>query len=232
MSIRSAQRGTALVVAAILAATPVLQALPAAAPQAKPATAKPAAAATGPGWPRNYTTPSGGRVIVYEPQIASWANQKALVAYAAASYQAKGAAASAKPAIGSIKLEAESSVSLAERLVSFQNLRITESTFATVPKEQLREIVAEITKAIPEDDRVIALDTVLAFVDKSSIVPRDVPGIKADPPTIFYSTTPAVVVNFDGDPIWSPIAKNDLKFAVNTNWDVFEHEPTKTFYLR
>ena len=107
MSIRSAHRATALVVAAILAVTPVFQALPAAAPQAKPATAKPATA-TGLGWPRNYSTPSGGRVIVYEPQIASWANQKALVAYAAASYQAKGAAASAKPAIGSIKLEAES----------------------------------------------------------------------------------------------------------------------------
>ena len=41
-----------------------------------------------------------------------------------------------------------------------------------------------------------------------------------------------MLVNFDGDPIWSPIEKNDLKFAVNTNWDVFEHGPTKTFYLR
>ena len=101
-----------------------------------------------------------------------------------------------------------------------------------VPKEQLREIVAEITKAIPEEDRVIALDRVLAFVDKSAIVPKDVPGLKADPPVIFFSNTPAVVVNFDGEPIWSPIAKNDLKFAVNTNWDVFQHEPTKTFYLR
>ena len=101
-----------------------------------------------------------------------------------------------------------------------------------MPKEQLREIVAEVTKAIPEEDRVIALDTVLSFIDKSTIVARDVPGIKADPPAIFFSTTPAVVVNFDGDPIWSPIAKNDLKFAVNTNWDVFQHEPTRTFYLR
>ena len=58
------------------------------------------------------------------------------------------------------------------------------------------------------------------------------PGLKADPPVIFFSQTPAVLVNLDGDPIWSPIEKNDLKFAVNTNWDLFEHEPTKTFYLR
>ena len=61
-----------------------------------------------------------------------------------------------------------------------------------MPKENLQETVAEITKAIPEDDRVIALDRVLAFVDKSTIVPKDVPGLKADPPTIFFSQTPAV----------------------------------------
>src|SRR4030095_15365213 len=28
-----------------------------------------------------------------------------------------------------------------------------------------------------------------------------------------------------------PIKENDLKFAVNTNWDLFEHGPTKTYYL-
>ena len=106
-----------------------------------------------------------------------------------------------------------------------------ESNFPTVPKEQLREIVAEVTKSIPDEDRIIALDRVLAFVDKSTIVLKDVPGLKADPPVIFYSNTPAVVVNFDGEPVWSPIEKNDLQFAVNTNWDVFQHGPTKAFYL-
>jgi len=236
MSIRSANRGTAIVIAAILAVTPVLQALPQTATPPAKTGAKPAAAAaqaaTDPGWPRAYTTESQGQVVVYEPQTASWANQKHMVAFAAVSYQTKGAAATVKPVLGTIKLETETSVSLDTRLVKFGNLRITESSFPTAPKEQLREIVTELTNAIPDADRLIALDKVLAFVRKSTIVPKDVPGLKADPPVIFYSNTPAVVVNFDGDPIWSPIEKNDLKFAINTNWDVFEHEPTKTYYLR
>ncbi|MGZ3458424.1 MAG: hypothetical protein ACXU86_07940, partial [Archangium sp.] len=58
------------------------------------------------------------------------------------------------------------------------------------------------------------------------------PGVKADPPVIFFSKKPTVLVNLDGDPIWSPIKDNDLKFAVNTNWDLFLHEPTKVYYLR
>ena len=39
-------------------------------------------------------------------------------------------------------------------------------------------------------------------------------------------------VGFDGDPIWSPIKENDLKYAINTNWDVFQDGPSKTLYLR
>jgi len=63
------------------------------------------------------------------------------------------------------------------------------------------------------------------------IVPKNNPDVKADPPQIFFSTRPAVLVNLDGDPIWSPIQGSDLKFAVNTNWDLFE-TPSKTLYLR
>ena len=66
-------------------------------PPAKPApsqpAAKPAQAAAKPvdgGWPRAYTTASGGRVVVYQPQVASWENQKHMVAYAAVSLRAEG----------------------------------------------------------------------------------------------------------------------------------------------
>jgi hypothetical protein len=142
-------------------------------PAAKAVPAKAATAAPAPvdgGWPRAYTTPSGGRVVLYQPQVASWADQRHAVAYAAVSYEAKGAS---KPALGSLKVEADTKVSVSERLVNFSVLQVTESNFPTLKKEEVR----------------------------------------------------------DGEAIWSPIKDNDLKFAVNTNWDLFQHEPTKTFYL-
>ena len=95
-----------------------------------------------------------------------------------------------------------------------------------------KTVVAEITASVPLDERVIALDRVLANIDTSQIIPKNVEGVKADPPTIFFSQTPAVLVNIDGEPIWSPIPQNDLRSAVNTNWDLFEHGPSKTYYLR
>jgi hypothetical protein len=199
-------------------------------PGVKPSAA-PVAAATSVdgGWPRMYSLPSEGSILVYQPQISSWDKQSHLVAFSAVSYRSK---AGDKPALGTIKIEADTSVALAERLVSFQKMKIVEATFNTLQKEQVQEITATIDQAIPDDERVIALDRVLANVDKSLIVPKNVEGIKADPPTIFFSKTPAVIVNVDGEPIWSPIKGNDLTFAVNTNWDLFQHGPTSTYYLR
>ena len=149
--------------------------------------------------------------------------------YAAVSYTANGAS---KPVFGTVRIEADTDVSVAERLVSISDFQITESNFPALPKDQVRDLVAEISTSVPRDERVIALDRLLAALDKSQIIPKNVEGVKADPPAVFFSKTPAVLVNLDGDPIWSPIAGNDLEYAVNTNWDLFRHGPTKTFILR
>jgi hypothetical protein len=214
------------------AGAPQAKQAPAAAPKPAPATAPAAAAAAVPvdgGWPRLTDLPSGGTILIYQPQVASWDQQKHMVAFSAVSHRAK---AGDKPAIGTIKLEADTKVALTDRLVSFQNLKIVEANFQTLQKEQLQEVVAAVEKALPTEERVIALDRVLANLDKSQIVPKNVEGIKTDPPTIFFSKTAAVIVNLDGEPVWSPIKDNDLKFAVNTNWDLFQHVPSNTLYLR
>jgi hypothetical protein len=201
-------------------------------PGTKPAPTAAAAATIGPpdgGWPRTYDLPSGGSLLVYQPQISSWDKQAHIVAFSAVSYRSKSGD---KPALGTIRLEADTKVALEDRLVNMRNMKIAETNFQTLPKDQVRELAAVIDKAIPDDDRVIALDRVLANVDKSQILPKNVEGIKSDPPNIFFSKTPAVIVNLDGEPIWSPIKENDLKYAVNTNWDLFQYTQTSTYYLR
>ena len=108
------------------------------------AQAPPAAAATEPpdgGWPRAYTTASGAALAVYQPQVSSWADQKHAVLYAAVSYTPKGAKA---PALGTLKVESETSVALDERLVSFSEFKITESNFPTLQRDQLKPTVEEI----------------------------------------------------------------------------------------
>jgi hypothetical protein len=62
-----------------------------------------------------------------------------MVANSAVGYEVKGAT---KPALGSIGIEADTKVSVSERLVNFEPLQITGSNVPTLKKEQLREVVA------------------------------------------------------------------------------------------
>src|SRR5437773_6744976 len=167
------------------------------APLATPQTAPPAAASTQApgddgGWPRDLTTPSGGTIRIFQPQIASWDGQRRMVLYSAVAFNAKGAT---KPAMGTVKVEADSVVAVNERLVNFSEIKLTETTFPGLPNDQLREVVAQIQNIVPEGGLVLALDRVLARLDKSQIIPKNVDGLKADPPVIFFSTSTAVLVN-------------------------------------
>jgi hypothetical protein len=193
---------------------------------------KPTMTATEPpdgGWPRDYPRPDGSRILLHEPQIASWKDQKQLTLHAAVSYIPSG---SETALLGTVIADAETRVAVDERLVDFSAFRITQANFPGASKEQTGDVVAAIQASIPVQERIIALDRVLAYLDSSLIRPKNVAGVKADPPVVFYSSRAAVLVNLDGPAVWSPIEQNDLRFAVNTNWDLFEHPPTKTFYLR
>jgi hypothetical protein len=149
--------------------------------------------------------------------------------YAAASYRVTDQQA---PALGTLRIEADTRVSREERIVNFPEFTITASNFPTLSVEQQTAVIGEINASVPRDERVIGLDRVLAAVDTSQVTPRNVDGVKADPPVVFYSTTPAVLVNLDGDPIWSPLNDGDLRAALNTSWDLFEHMPSSSYFLR
>jgi hypothetical protein len=150
------------------------------------------------GWPRGYSLPSEAQMVVFQPQIASWDGQKHAIGFAAVSYVAKG---KEKPELGTVKLETDTEVSVEKRLVKFSTLKITETNFPTLSKDETQEVITELEKNIPDEDRLIALDRVLAYVDKSTINPKNVDGLKSDPPTIFITNTPSILVSFDGDPI-------------------------------
>ena len=200
-----------------------------------PATAKPAAQASGEppvgtnadtGWPRPVTLKTG-TAIWYQPQVETWKDQKYIVAWSAVSYEPTGAT---QPIQGTIKIEGPTQVSVDERVVRM-DLRITEYNFKTLAPDRVKALAADI-EGRPYNERVLDLDRVTAYVADSPLQIRDTEGLKADPPLIFWETAPAILVGLDGDPIWSPIEGLDLRYVVNTNWDLFEQTATNVFYLR
>jgi hypothetical protein len=127
-------------------------------------------------------------------------------------------------------MEGETRVALDDRVVGIE-YRITEFNFPSLKPDQVKALVADV-QALPNNEKVLDLDRLLAYIADSPLQVKNVEGLKADPPKIFSAAAPAILVNLDGEAIWSPIKELDLKYAVNTNWDLFEHGPTKTLYLR
>src|SRR5262245_9656620 len=103
------------------------------------------------GWPLGFETATKARVVIYQPQIATWNDQKYMVAYSAAAYEAPGAS---KPVLGTFKVEASTSVSLEERLVKFSPVKLTETNFPTLSREQVQDLAAAVEQGIPDDEGV------------------------------------------------------------------------------
>ncbi len=180
------------------------------------------------GWPRITETVTGATLIMYQPQAVSWERQRELVAMAALSYLAKSATT---PDLGTVTLSAQTSVSTEERMVKLEQVKITDMKFSTLDKAEAREALAEIQEAVPVTAVFMGLDRLLAMVDKSLIRGSSVQ-VQTDPPPIFYSEKPAVLLQFDGPPIMATIEKGTLKYGLNTNWDVLQDPESKTYYLR
>ncbi len=94
------------------------------------ASAKPAATPAPPpgtngdtGWPRTVALKSG-TAVWYQPQVESWTAQKQMIAWSAVAFTPTGAK---EAALGTIKLEAATNVSVDERLVSL-DMKITDTT--------------------------------------------------------------------------------------------------------
>jgi hypothetical protein len=197
-------------------------------------TAPRAHAATAPGaepqieaavWPHTITE-AGGSATVYEPQAISWPDLKTLTARAAVSVTPTGAAT---PFLGTIELSVATQADLDTRSVILTAPKLLSSNFPTLDATQAAQVEARIRAvmdALPP--KRIPLDTVLLSL-KQQPVAGEV-AVNNDPPTIFFSTRPASLLVFDGDPVLTPIAGSTLAIVANTNWTVFK-DSDGTWYL-
>lgn len=177
-------------------------------------------------WPRELTL-AKGKLIIYQPQIDEWKEYKLVKARSAIAYLATGAK---DPQLGIIEMQAKTEVDFESRLVKLTELQITGGNFPGLTKEKNEQSLTQLRTLLkPNAVRSISLDRMLVSLDKAGVKNVE---LKNDPPKIFFSKKPAVLVIFDGKPVLSPIENCDLQFVVNTNWDVFYQESTKTAYLR
>ena len=178
-------------------------------------------------WPREYSGKQGGKLLMYQPQVISWEDHTRIEARAAVSFYTMGML---KPSLGTFRFEARTETDLATREVLIHDFEILDGHFPSTSDEVSQRLLEQLPQTFPENGLVISMDRILANLERGQAAPRETE-VKVEPPRIFTSLTPAILVLVDGKPLRSPIEKTGLKFVVNTNWDLFLHLDSSTYYL-
>ena len=181
-----------------------------------------------PGWPRAFKN-GVQQLTIHQPQVDSWQGYTNLQFRCAIAV--KGVSKGEK--FGVAEIEAETVTDHDARTVAIVSAK-RKLRFANVPEPELsrlREAVDELYP--PKQITTVALERVLAYLEvKDQSVQREVE-VNLDPPKIFGSSRPAILVIFMGEPQFRPVETNrtDLEFAINTNWDVLFDTASRQFYL-
>src|SRR5215472_13426225 len=181
-------------------------------------------------WPHTVSD-ERGKATVYQPQVISWPDRRTLNTRVAIDLTP---ARASKPSYGVIEVAFATDSDLATRMVTLTSPHLTSSYFPGASPEQAQRfeqaIVASLAamgvKRVPLDTLLLSLNTEAG----APPAPSASPAINNDPPKIFYSSRPASLLVFDGDPIRAPVTGTTLSVVVNTNWDVFQDPATKTWY--
>ena len=193
-------------------------------PAALPASAQPA----DPGWPRVFKQDKK-QLTVYQPQVDYWNGYTNL--HFRCAIAVKGVLKQEK--FGVAEIDAVTVTDHAARIVALvptqRDLRFPNCSDSELAA--LRRAVDELKP--PGQALTLSLDRVLAYLDPTQHPTQPPVEVNLDPPTIFYSRRPAILVMFMGEPQFKPVETNrtDVSFALNTNWDVLYDTAVRQYYL-
>lgn len=180
-----------------------------------------------PGWPRMFEK-DGNQVVIYQPQIDEWANSQILRARMAVAVTRAGIP---QKAYGVAKVEAATRTDFQSRSVALDQPKITSLTFPGQTPEASEQLRSIVMSALPHrQGLVVSLDRIIANLDRTKLQERGIE-VNLEPPPIFYSDRPAILVIFLGEPKLKPVQGTDLLFAANTNWDLFLEVGSGRYYL-
>lgn len=178
-------------------------------------------------FPREIRLPDS-KMVIYQPQISEWNDHKTLIGWSAVLIKPDNK----KDIItGALKFSAATDVDNEARTVVAYNRKLLTANFPTLKKHQVDKLKSDIQRAVSKTPELIPLDLLLATLSGKKNATKSIK-LSFKPPIIYYSSSPSVLVLFNGKPVFAPIENNSLKFGINTNWDVFHDEKNKKYYLR
>ena len=169
----------------------------------------------------------GGTITLHVPQVDSWTDFATVEGRFAIEVTPEGETQSV---MGVAEFTADTEANLEERVVAVDNTTITVTSFPVEDDKRRERLDRLVRGVVQKRTQYVPLDVMLSYIAPTATLPEE-DGLSYEPPTIFYSSTPAILVMTDGEPVLAPIPDTRLTYAVNTNWDLFKYKD-KEWYLR
>ncbi|MFO1398111.1 MAG: hypothetical protein U1F48_13700 [Burkholderiales bacterium] len=161
-------------------------------------------------WPRDISI-SNAAVLIYQPQVNKWEGNQ-IDFRAALAIKPTGAK---DETFGVIFATARTQIDKVDRMVVFENLKITKSDFPTLPDHGAK-YAAELQKRVAADVRTISLDRLESSLALVGIKPPVVE-VQNNPPQVLVSYSPAILVPIDGSPVLKPVPQTSrFQRVINT----------------
>ncbi len=181
-----------------------------------------------PGWPRVFKQ-DGKQLTVYQPQVDYWNG------YTNLQFRCVIAVKGVSPEeqFGTLEEDAMTLVDRTARLVALVAVN-RDVSFPNRPDDVVASLRQAVEQLAPSSKvTTVSLDRVVAYLDPATQPHQRPVQVNLDPPTIYYSPQPAVLVIFMGPPQFKPVAPNrtDLLFALNTNWDLLYDTASQRYFL-
>ena len=176
-----------------------------------------------PGWPRKLVKPEGV-VIVYQPQVDDWQNFDDIKWRQAFELTPTGG----NKVVGAASFEGTTEVNLDTHNVFMFNIRVLNTYFPGQDPAATANLDQLLRSFVPQTYNA-SLERLVAYMPKPQSMKTA--ELKNDPPFIFVSYAPAILLGVDGEPVFSDISKTNLKYVVNTTWPLFLDKSGSQYYL-
>ncbi len=181
-----------------------------------------------PGWPRVFKK-EGKQLTVYQPQVDYWHGYTNL--HFRCAIAVKGVMKQER--FGVAEVDALTMTDQANRIVAIVPLK-RDLRFPNVSADELAKLRQAAEQLNPPGQvTTLSLDRIIAYLDPAKQPVQHAADLNLDPPKIFNSATPAILVIFMGEPRFEPVETNrtGVLFALNTNWDVLYDTASRMYYL-
>ncbi|HXX57657.1 MAG TPA: hypothetical protein VEI96_06625 [Thermodesulfovibrionales bacterium] len=175
------------------------------------------------GWPRQRVE-NGNVLVTYQPQVDDWKDFRELDWRMAIELTPKAG----KTAVGVVELHGQTTVDNENKMVLIDNLNIKKTYFPSLDPATSAQMEQLLRTFLPPAVTITMHQLVAAVPKKESVSGVQ---LKSDPPVIFVSYRPAILLDIDGQPVRAPIQKTKLEYVVNTHWPLLFDTQSSMFYL-